>query len=202
MSDTRYAQATPTIGRFPKFGAWLVKLQLSLVFTAPFMRLLSSILGISIGVSLLSSPAAQAANLELQVFRAIDTQNPRVRCPAKVLVTETPQPYREGSYAIDGQANLSEIANGVTIAQSDNFSVTWVAKLKPQYRQCKATARIVKSGNEPFSGHSYLRMRFVEGNAYLILDMTGMSDANSLTSAILKQSVQRGNPVWSWGGTD
>ena len=166
------------------------------------MRLFPSILGISIAASLLSSFPAQAANLELQVFKAIDTQDPSVRCPAKVIITETPQPYREGSYAIDGRANLSAIANGFTIANSDDFSVTWMAKLKPQYRQCKAAARIVKSGNESFSGHSYLRMRFVGGNAYLILDMAGMSDANSLTPAILKQSVQRGNPVWSWGGTD
>lgn len=166
------------------------------------MKLFSSILGISIAASLLSSLPAQAANLELQVFKAIDTQDPSVRCPTNVVVTETPRPYREGSYAIDGKANLNTIANGFTIANSDDFSVTWVAKLKPQYRQCKATARIVKSGNEPFSAHSYLRMRFVGGNAYLILDMTGMSDANGLTSAILKKSVQRGNPVWSWGGTD
>ncbi len=152
--------------------------------------------------ALLSSLPAQAANLELQVFRTIDTQDPSVRCPAKVVLTETPQPYREGSYAIDGKANLSAIANGFTIADSNDFSVTWVAKLKPQYSQCKATARIVKAGNENFSGHSYLTMQFVSGKAYLILDMTGMSDANSLTTAILKQSVQRGNPVWSWGGTD
>ena len=160
------------------------------------------ILGIGIAASLLSSLPAQAANLELQVFRAIDTQDSSVRCPAKVVLTETSQPYREGGYAIDGKANLSAIANGFTIADSNDFTVTWVAKLKPQYSQCKATARIVKAGNENFSGHSYLRMQFVGGKAYLILDMTGMSDANSLTTAILKQSVQRGNPVWSWGGTD
>ncbi len=150
----------------------------------------------------LSSLPAQAANLELQVFKAIDTQDPSVRCPATVVVTETPRPYREGGYTIDGKANLSTIAQGFTIAQSDDFSVTWVGKLKPQYSQCKATARIVKSDNESFAGHSYLRMRLVGGRAYLILDMTGMSDANSLTTAILKKSVERGNPVWSWGGTD
>lgn len=160
------------------------------------------ILGISIAAPLLLSLPAQAANLELQVFRAIDTQDPNVRCPAKVVVTETPQPYREGSYAIDGRANLSAIAHGFTIANSDDFSVTWVAKLKPRYSKCKATARTVKTDNKNFSGHSHLRMRFVGGNAYLVLDMTGMSDANSLTTAILRQSVQRGNPVWSWGGTD
>ena len=191
-----------TTSRFPKFGAWLIKLHLSLVFKVSLMRLFPSLLGISIGVFLLSSPPAQAADLELQVFKASDTQDPRVRCPARVIVTETPQPYREGSYTIDGRANLSAIADGVTIAARDNFSVTWVAQLKPEYRQCKATARIVKSGNKPFSGHSYLRMRLMAGKAYLILDMTGVSDANSLTSVILKQSVQQGNPVWSWGGSD
>lgn len=166
------------------------------------MKLFSSILGLGIATSLLSNLPVQAASLELQVLKAIDTQNPGIRCPAKVVVTETSQPYREGSYAIDGSANLSTIANGWTIANSDDFSVTWVGKLKPQYSQCKATARIGKDGNEGYAGHSYLRMRFVGGKAYLILDMTGMSDANSLTPAILKKSVQSGKPVWSWGGTD
>ena len=166
------------------------------------MKLHFSLLGTGIAASLLSSLPAHAANLDLDVFKAIDTQDPSVRCPAKVVVTETSQPYREGGYTIDGTANLSAIATGFTIASSDEFSVIWVGKLKPQYSQCKATARIVKSGNEDFSGHSYLRMQFVKGKAYLILDMTGMSDANSLTTAILKKSVQGGRPVWSWGVTD
>ncbi len=167
-----------------------------------FMKPRFSLLGIGIVASLLSSLPAHAANLDLKVLRAIDTQDPNVRCPAKVVITETSQPYREGSYAIDGTANLSAIATGFTIASSDDFSVTWVGKLKPQYSRCKATARIVKSDNEDFSGHSYLRMRFVGGKAYLILDMTGMSDANNLTPAILKKSVRGDKPIWSWGGTD
>ena len=165
------------------------------------MKLQFSI-GIGIAASLLSCLPAHAANLDLEVFKAIDTQDPNVRCPAKVVVTETPQPYREGSFAIDGTANLSAIANGFTISSSDDFSVTWVGRLKPKYSQCKATARIVKSDNEDFSGHSYLRMRFVGGKAYLILDMTGMSDVNRLTTAILKKSVRGDKPIWSWGGTD
>jgi hypothetical protein len=45
-------------------------------------------------------------------------------------------------------------------------------------------------------------MRFINGKAYLILDMTGMRDANSLTTVIIKQDVKNGNPIWSWGGTD
>jgi len=45
-------------------------------------------------------------------------------------VTETPQPYREGSYTVKGQANLSAFADAVMIAQRNNFSVTWVAQLK------------------------------------------------------------------------
>ena len=165
------------------------------------MKLQFSI-GIGIAASLLSCLPAHAANLDLEVFKAIDTQDPNVRCPAKVVVTEIPQPYREGSFAIDGTANLSAIANGFTISSSDDFSVTWVGRLKPKYSQCKATARIVKSDNEDFLGHSYLRMRFVGGKAYLILDMTGMSDVNRLTTAILKKSVRGDKPIWSWGGTD
>jgi hypothetical protein len=42
----------------------------------------------------------------------------------------------------------------------------------------------------------------VNENVYLILDMTGMSDANRLTAVILKKDVKNGNPIWTWGGTD
>jgi hypothetical protein len=45
-------------------------------------------------------------------------------------------------------------------------------------------------------------MRFVDDKVYLILDMTGMSDANGLTPVILNKGVKNGNPFWTWGGTD
>ncbi|MBW4469025.1 MAG: hypothetical protein KME45_01325 [Stenomitos rutilans HA7619-LM2] len=151
-------------------------------------------------MALLMTLPAQAGTLEMQVYPAIDTQT--VRCPEKVTLTEKPQPYREGGYTIDGSANLSQLADRFSVASADEFSVTWVGTLKPTYRQCKATARIVKNDEEAYLSHSYLRLRFTGGKVYLILDMTGMSDANGLTTAILRKGVRNGNPVWSWGGTD
>jgi hypothetical protein len=167
------------------------------------MKLQHSLLGMAvIALSVLPIVPAHAANLELQVFKAIDAQTEKTRCPDKVTVTETSRPYREGGYTIDGTANLKAIADAFTIASSDDFSVTWVAKLKPQFSRCKGTARVVKSNNEASSEHSHLRMRFVGGQVFLILDMTGQNDANNLTPAIIRKTVRNGNPVWSWGGTD
>jgi hypothetical protein len=163
----------------------------------------TALLGVGMSVlSVLPAVSAGAANIEMQVLTAIEAQNSGGRCPDKVIVTETPRPYREGGYTIDGSANLGAIVENFTIANTDDFSVTWVAKLKPQYSKCKATAGMAKVGGETYQGHSYLRLRFVGGKAYLILDMTGMTDANQLTTAILKKSVRNGNPIWSWGGTD
>ena len=123
-------------------------------------------------------------------------------CPTEVTLTETPQPYREGSYVIDGTASLSWLAQAFKIDSSDRFSVTWVANLQPKYQNCQASARITKINNESFQGHSQIRMRFINKKAYLILDMTGIPDANEMTSVILKKGVKNGNPTWSWGGTD
>jgi hypothetical protein len=82
------------------------------------------------------------------------------------------------------------------------FSVTWVANLKPAYRKCVAAGGIVKYGNETYDSHSYLRIRFNGGKVFLILDMTGKRDVNGFTPAITKKSVNKGNPTWSWSGTD
>ena len=151
-------------------------------------------------LAFLAAAPAQARSIEMQVYPAIDY--PAVRCPETVTVAEQPQPYREGGYTIDGSANLSQLTDRFSIAATDDFSVTWVGTLKPAFRQCKATARIVKSDNEAYLSHSYLRLRFMGGKVYLILDMTGMSDANQLTTVILRKGVRNGNPFWSWGGTD
>lgn len=165
------------------------------------VKLTRSLTGLGLtALALLTTLPAQARSIEMQVYPAIDTQT--VRCPERLTVTEQPQPYREGGYTIDGSANLSQLTDRVAIATSDEFSVTWVGTLKPAYRQCKATARIVKNDNEAYLSHSYLRLRLTGGKVYLILDMTGMSDANGLTTAILRKGVRNGNPVWSWGGTD
>ncbi len=158
--------------------------------------------GIAILSMLVASPA-RASTIELEVLAALQpTSGEGMRCPDKVSLTQTARPYREGGYTLDGVANLKAIADNFEIASSDDFSVVWVGQLKPVYRRCQATAGIVKIDGEDYRGHSYLRMRFMHGKAFLILDMTGMRDANNYTTVILHQSVKGGNPTWSWGGTD
>ncbi len=154
----------------------------------------------ALALTLLIAAPVQAAPIALQVFKAIDAQT--IRCPEKVMVNEQSQPYREGGYTIDGSASLTQLTDRLTVAAVDDFSVTWVGTLKPAYRQCKATARMVKNGNEAYADHSYLRLRFTGGKVYLILDMTGMRDANDFTTVILRKGVRNGNAFWSWGGTD
>ncbi|HEY9596872.1 MAG TPA: hypothetical protein V6D33_04320 [Cyanophyceae cyanobacterium] len=145
------------------------------------------------GMYLLPSPA-QAESLVLQVAQSLDAYE--ASCPKQVTVNEESEPY-EGGFKVNGQAQLRAIASSFSIVDQDDFSVTWAATLKPQYSQCKATAGL---GDE--RGISYLRMRFVDGKVFLILDMTGLRDANGFTTEILSQSVENGNPVWQWGGTD
>ncbi|MDM9385143.1 hypothetical protein QUB80_31300 [Chlorogloeopsis sp. ULAP01] len=148
------------------------------------------------------SPAmsVQATQVELGVFKSVDA--PDVNCPQKVIITEQRAPYYEGGYTVNGQAKLSSFAGAFTIASFDRFSVTWVANLKLAFQKCVATGRIIKYGNETYNSHSYLRVRFNGGKVYLILDMTGNRDVNSFTPSITKKSVNTGNPVWSWSGTD
>lgn len=124
------------------------------------------------------------------------------QCPKEITITETPRPYQEGSYTTDGIASLSWLTRAFQIEQMDNFSVTWVGKLQPKYANCRASAKIRKINGENFTDHSYLRMRLIDKRAYLILDMTGMHDANDLTAVILQKGVKSGNPTWTWGGTD
>ncbi|MCX7592546.1 MAG: hypothetical protein N2235_02065 [Fischerella sp.] len=144
--------------------------------------------------------SAQAAQVELGVFKSVDA--PQANCPQKVIVTEQHAPYYEGGYTLNGQAKLSSFAGPFAIATSDLFSVTWVANLKPAYRKCVAAGGIVTYGNQTYNSHSYLRLRFNGGKVFLILDMTGQRDANGFTPAITKKSVNKGNPTWSWSGTD
>ncbi len=124
------------------------------------------------------------------------------QCPTEIAIAETPRPYQEGGYTIDGIASLSWLARTFKIEQSDNFSVIWAGKLQPKYANCRASASISKMDGEDFTGHSYLRMRLIDKKAYLILDMTGMRDANDLTTVILQKGVKSGNPTWTWGGSD
>ncbi len=153
-------------------------------------------------LTLFTNPSfAKPNNLTLNVHPT-DSRGAFPICPNEVSLTQTPRPYAEGGYTIDGSASLGWFAREFRVEKSDEFSVTWVAKLQIKYHNCKATAGITKVNGEPFEGHSYLRMRFVNDKVYLILDMTGLNDANRLTPVILKKSVKDGNPTWTWGGTD
>jgi hypothetical protein len=154
-------------------------------------------------LSVFANPSFAAPNnLTLSVY-PVDSGAAFPICPTEVTLTETPRPYYEGGYTIDGTAaSFGWFARPFKIEKSDKFSVTWVAKLQIKYHNCQATARITKINGERFEGHSYLRMQFINDSAYLILDMTGMNDANRLTPVIVKKDVKNGNPVWTWGGTD
>jgi hypothetical protein len=160
----------------------------------------SFLLGL-LGTALLSlaNPSAFAKTVELQPH---PLSEPTVTCPKKVMAYETPKPYREGGFETDGMVDLSAIATQITIGSVDPFSVTWVGTLKPQFKNCKAGAGMTTLDAQTFSEHSYLRMRFLNGKVYFILDMTGLRDANNFTTVILKKDIVKGNPRWTWGGTD
>ncbi len=117
-------------------------------------------------------------------------------------MSETHQPYREGSYALDGRAPLGAIATGWRLDTRDVFSASWLGTLRSAWRRCQASAGMVRVAGNEEKGHSYLRVRFYGGQARLILDMAGMRDPNTHTPAILSAGVREGIPVWSWGGSD
>jgi len=154
----------------------------------------------ALGLAFVLCETAQAFPVKLGVYKFID--KPDAKCPDQVIITEENAPYFEGGYTINGQANLSSFAEPFTIAASDFFSVTWVANLKKPYRQCVATAGIEKYGDSETPYLSHLRLRLIGGKVYLILDLTGIRDANGFTASILKKRVNAGNPTWSWGGSD
>lgn len=152
-------------------------------------------------LSLLANPSLVIPNrLTFSVY-PLDRRNTLPLCPTEFSVTEIARSY-EGGYTVEGSASLDWFARPFKIEKSDEFSVTWMAKLQIKYHNCQASAKITKINDKPFNGHSYLRMRFINDSAYLILDMTGMNDANKFTSVIINKNVKDGNPIWSWSGSD
>ncbi|MFM7314557.1 MAG: hypothetical protein ACKO0M_15580 [Cyanobium sp.] len=143
----------------------------------------------------------QAGSFTLKVA-PLHSRTPTGPCPQTLSLMETLQPFREGSYGINGRAPLGAIATGWRLASRDAFPATLSADLRPAYRGCTASAGIVRADNAPFKEHSYLRLRFNGGQAHLILDMAGMRDPNGYTPQILSAGVNQGLPVWSWGGSD
>ncbi len=149
----------------------------------------------------LGPPASPAAELEVKVAPLL-SRTPSGPCPETLAIRETLQPYREGSYGLDGRAALGSIATGWRLAGRDAFSATWVGTLRSPYQRCTASAGIVRADNMPFKEHSYLRLRLQGGQAQLILDMSGLRDPNGYTPVILSAGLRQGVPVWSWGGSD
>jgi hypothetical protein len=157
-------------------------------------------MGLGVGLLSLSPRAAMANTIELKPFPLLDTQN--LRCPDKIVAYQTAKPYQEGSFTWDGTVLLGAIATQISVAKVDPFSVTWVGTLKPPYQKCRASAGVSQVDGQPSSEQSYLRMQFLGGKVYFILDMTGMRDANGYTTTILRKEIVKGNPHWQWGGTD
>ena len=152
-------------------------------------------------LSLLSNlgSAALARKADLTVLPSVESG---VGCPEQLVAYETPQPSSPGGYATDGMIQLREIATDISVSQANDFMVTWVGTLNPEYADCEATAGITNLDGEAFQGHSYIRVQIGDGQAKAILDMTGVSDANGFTSVIIYQGMREGNPRWTWGGTD
>jgi hypothetical protein len=144
---------------------------------------------------------AMAETIELQP-RVATRGKIKVRCPEKVIAYQTARPYQEGSYTRDGMINLQAIASQISLVPSDPFSAVWVGTLKPEFRTCRATAGMSLVDGQAYENHSYLRLRFLDGKVYAILDMTGLKDANQFTPVILSKEMKQGNARWTWGGTD
>jgi hypothetical protein len=155
---------------------------------------------LSLGTTTIGQTPPKPRTIELKVYRQSD---PKESCPAKVLVTEKPRPYQEGSFSTDGSVNLSALATNISLLNRNNFSATWVGKLKPKYAKCSAAAGMTKVDGENYTGTiNYLRMHFVQGKVYFFLDLAGAFDPNDYPLVVLKQSLKTGNPTWTWGGTD
>jgi hypothetical protein len=164
---------------------------------------------LTIGISIIFLSLFPSINVQAQkggnkIELKIYSENEQKQsCPDKIIVTEISRPYQEGSFATDGSVNLSEYANNISVTANNSFSTTWVGTLKPKYAKCFASAGITKINGEKYPGNiNYLRLHFVKGKVYFMLDLAGGFDPNNYPLIILKQGMKIGNPVWTWGGTD
>ncbi|MBD2231334.1 hypothetical protein [Phormidium tenue] len=153
-------------------------------------------------LSILSSlgTAALASTIDLSVLPLLSGS--QTRCPAGLMAHETPQPYVEGGFSIDGMVKLRDIATNIRLSQSDQFSATWVGTLKSEYRNCQASGGMIRIDGAAHEANSYIRIQMINGQVKATLDMTGMRDANGFTAVILFKGLRDGNPRWTWGGSD
>jgi hypothetical protein len=157
---------------------------------------------VSLGIWSLLGNGAMARTFEFKVRPLLTSSSNASPCPDRVIAYETPKPYQEGGYSTDGMVNLSAIATNISLSKSDPFSATWVGTLKEGFKNCRAAAGIANVDSAPYPHHSYMRLQFLEGKVYFILDMTGLQDANGYTTQILEKTMRAANPRWNWGGTD
>lgn len=162
---------------------------------------LSKALLLAFPLSILGSlgAASLATTIQLNVLPLGGTG---VGCPEALTAYETRRPPAPGGYATDGMIQLAAIATNISATQLTDFSAVWTGTLKPEYTNCKATAGMSTVDGEAYTSHSYLRVQMIDGQARVILDMTGMRDANNFTTTLMEQTMREGNPRWTWGGTD
>ncbi|PAX59944.1 hypothetical protein CK510_04405 [Brunnivagina elsteri CCALA 953] len=142
----------------------------------------------------------QAETIDLKINSENEQKND---CPNKFSITEKAQPYREGGFAVDGTANLGLIATNISMTASNSFSATWTGTLKPKFAKCLASAGMTTVDGKKYEGNTnYLRIHFVKGKVYLMLDLAGASDPNNYPLIVLKKGAKNGNLTWTWGGTD
>ncbi|MEO1068426.1 MAG: hypothetical protein AAFW95_04815 [Cyanobacteria bacterium J06638_6] len=155
----------------------------------------------SLPLSLLSNLGATALANTIEIS-VLPTNGPVAACPPGLIAHETPLPYFEGGFATNGMIKLRDVATNIQVLESDDFSTTWVGRLKPEYRNCEASGGMVSIDGETFQEHSYIRIQLVDGQIRAILDMTAMADANGFTRVITYDGLREGNPRWTWAGTD
>ncbi|MEO0758851.1 MAG: hypothetical protein AAFY78_18480 [Cyanobacteria bacterium J06648_16] len=164
------------------------------------MRLPKTALLLALPLSFLSSlgAAALARTTLLQVFAFNDATG---NCPQTLTAYETFN-YYEGGGSTDGMVQLRTVATDIRLDRVDDYSATWVGTLKPEFSSCRGSAGMASMDGEPYQGHSYIRTQFADGQATVILDMTGMGGPNGTMPEIVEQTLREGNPRWTWAVAD
>lgn len=158
--------------------------------TPHFLRLLlgAGIIILPLFSNLSANAQTKSTITELKISSGYQNKQ---SCPDKIRIVDTPQPYREGSFATDGYANLNSIASNVTVAKSYKSSVTWVGKLKPKYAKCSGS-----------TDKGEFKTSFSKGKIYFTLNVGNQLDPNKQALQVIKKGVNNGNPTWTWAGSD
>jgi len=118
-------------------------------------------------------------------------------CPAYFDVIETIRLY-EGGAETRATVWLQWMAGAFSVSNTTSQSVTWIAKLKTQYKNCKAYASISTLDGYPVEGMDHLRARFAGGSVSFTLDISSFGEY----SAITWKGIEGNNPSYSWAVAD